>query len=200
MWLWPVNMPLRPGLLWLALNLAMIIQCSSLNKFRFSILHASQVQDYVMFSHVQASLREVCSYGSVRGDVMSTAQRSIGSQPGAPARAGGHLRRERRLRATGHSVTEWPRGYILQGRSWGQTQCRPSVAHGFCSGHDRRGGYCYFLVKVKVILRLTVGQSVCLGVKFTLELVTRYYSVWKLLCSLWGALSDERVGLSPVSI
>jgi hypothetical protein len=30
-------------------------------------------------------------------------------------------------------------------------------------------------VKVKVMLQLMVGQSVCLGVKFTLELVTRYY-------------------------
>jgi hypothetical protein len=30
-------------------------------------------------------------------------------------------------------------------------------------------------VKVKVKLRLTIGQSVCLGVEFTLELVTRYY-------------------------
>jgi hypothetical protein len=35
------------------------------------------------------------------------------------------------------------------------------------------------------MLRLTVSQSVCLGVKFTLELVTRYYF-----------LSDERSGLS----
>jgi hypothetical protein len=37
-------------------------------------------------------------------------------------------------------------------------------------------------VTVKVILRLTVSQSVCLGVKFTLELETRYYFLSKSCC------------------
>jgi hypothetical protein len=37
-------------------------------------------------------------------------------------------------------------------------------------------------VKVKVMLRLTVSQSVCFGVKFTLELVTRYYFLSESCC------------------
>jgi hypothetical protein len=32
------------------------------------------------------------------------------------------------------------------------------------------------------MLRLTVSQSVCLGVKFTLELVTRYYFLSESCC------------------
>jgi hypothetical protein len=53
--------------------------------------------------------------------------------------------------------------------------------------------------KVKVMLRL-VSQSVCLSVKFTLELVTRYYFLSESCCVVSvGALSDERLGLSPVS-
>jgi hypothetical protein len=35
---------------------------------------------------------------------------------------------------------------------------------------------------VKVILRLMVSQSVCLGVKFALELVTRYYILSESCC------------------
>jgi hypothetical protein len=60
-------------------------------------------------------------------------------------------------------------------------------------------------VKVKVTLRLTVSQPVCLGVEPTLGLVTRYcfesercLNVTVLF--LWGALSDERSGLSFVSM
>jgi hypothetical protein len=51
--------------------------------------------------------------------------------------------------------------------------------------------------KVKVMLRLTVSQSVCLDVKFTLELVSRYYFLSESCCVV--SLSDERSGLSPVS-
>jgi hypothetical protein len=47
-------------------------------------------------------------------------------------------------------------------------------------------------------LRLTVSQSVCLGVEPHLGLMTRY--VWQLLSCPWeGALSDESTGLSFVS-
>jgi hypothetical protein len=50
------------------------------------------------------------------------------------------------------------------------------------------------------MLRLKVSQSVCLRVKFTLELVTRYYFLSECCCVVsWSALSDERLGLSPVS-
>jgi hypothetical protein len=55
--------------------------------------------------------------------------------------------------------------------------------------------------KVKVTLRLSVIQSVCLGVEPALELVTRYYFLSEGFClkvavlSLWGALSDERMVL-----
>jgi hypothetical protein len=56
-------------------------------------------------------------------------------------------------------------------------------------------------VKVEVTLRLTVGQSLWLGVEPTLGLVTGYYFLSEGCClklevlSLWGALSDERTGL-----
>jgi hypothetical protein len=56
-------------------------------------------------------------------------------------------------------------------------------------------------VKVKVALRLTISQSLCLGVEHTLGLVTRYYFLSKGFClkvavlALWGAHSDERTGL-----
>jgi hypothetical protein len=58
-------------------------------------------------------------------------------------------------------------------------------------------------VKVKVTLRLTVSQSVCLGVEPNLGLLTRdfsfsFFSITVL--SLWGALSDERSGLYFVSL
>jgi hypothetical protein len=60
------------------------------------------------------------------------------------------------------------------------------------------------IVKVKVTLRLTVSQSVCLGVKpksGTFD--NRYFFFFffsNLLSSFWGALSDERSGLSCVSL
>jgi hypothetical protein len=60
-------------------------------------------------------------------------------------------------------------------------------------------------VKVKVILQLTVGQSLCQGIEPILALVTRYYFLSEGFFSLkfavlpfWGALSDERSGLSFV--
>jgi hypothetical protein len=54
---------------------------------------------------------------------------------------------------------------------------------------------------VKVTLRLTVGQSVFLGIEPTLGLETRYYFLSEGFCLkvavlfLWGALSGERTGL-----
>jgi hypothetical protein len=55
-------------------------------------------------------------------------------------------------------------------------------------------------VKVKVTMRLTVSQSVSLGVEPHLGLMTRYLLLldnYGLVCV--GALSDERTGLSFVS-
>jgi hypothetical protein len=57
----------------------------------------------------------------------------------------------------------------------------------------------------RVTLRLTVSQSVSLGVEPSLGLLTReiyiYFFCWKLQsCLIWGALSDERSGLSFVSL
>jgi hypothetical protein len=58
--------------------------------------------------------------------------------------------------------------------------------------------------KVKVTLQLTVSQSLCQSIDPILGLVTRYYFRSEgcfLKCavlSLWGALSDERLGLSFV--
>jgi hypothetical protein len=55
--------------------------------------------------------------------------------------------------------------------------------------------------EAEVTLRLTVGQSACLGVKPTLGFVTKYYFLSESCCQkvvvlfLWGALSDERTGL-----
>jgi hypothetical protein len=56
-------------------------------------------------------------------------------------------------------------------------------------------------VKVKVTLRLTVSQSVCLGVEPRLGLMTRYLGLFWMkvaVLSVWGALSDERSGQSFV--
>jgi hypothetical protein len=50
---------------------------------------------------------------------------------------------------------------------------------------------------------MTVGQSVCLGVEPALGLVTRFFPFFPpkvVVLSLWGALSDERSGLSFVSL
>jgi hypothetical protein len=53
--------------------------------------------------------------------------------------------------------------------------------------------------RVRVTLRLTVSQSVCLGVEPRLGLMTRYLFTLKVtVLSIWGALSDERSGLSFV--
>jgi hypothetical protein len=52
--------------------------------------------------------------------------------------------------------------------------------------------------KVKVTLRLTVSQSVILGVEPHMGLMTRYLLVLD-SCG-WGALSDERTGLSFVYV
>jgi hypothetical protein len=50
------------------------------------------------------------------------------------------------------------------------------------------------------MMKLSVSQSVCLGVELTLGPVTRYYFLSECLCLkfavlyLWDALSDERTG------
>jgi hypothetical protein len=63
----------------------------------------------------------------------------------------------------------------------------------------------WLMVKVKVTLRLTVSQSVSLGVEPHLGLMTRYYfrSEYRIRLTVtffipWDALSDERTGLSFV--
>jgi hypothetical protein len=56
-------------------------------------------------------------------------------------------------------------------------------------------------VKVKVTLRLTVSRSVCLGVEPKSGTFDQIFFFSKLLsCPFWGALSDERSGLSCVSL
>jgi hypothetical protein len=52
--------------------------------------------------------------------------------------------------------------------------------------------------KVKVKLRLTVSQSVCLGVKFNLELVTRYYFLYEGCCVV--SVTRGRVCLLSVTV
>jgi hypothetical protein len=55
------------------------------------------------------------------------------------------------------------------------------------------------LSQAKVTLQLTVGESVSLDVEPHLELVTGYLLLFDNYCLvLWGALSDERTGLSFV--
>jgi hypothetical protein len=54
--------------------------------------------------------------------------------------------------------------------------------------------------RVRVTLRLTVSQSVCLGVELSGAHDQILITVWQLLSCPWkGALSDERTGLSFVS-
>jgi hypothetical protein len=59
---------------------------------------------------------------------------------------------------------------------------------------------------VEVTLQLTVSQSAFQGIESTLGLVTRYYFLSErcflkvAVLSSWGALSDERSGLSLVLI
>jgi hypothetical protein len=61
---------------------------------------------------------------------------------------------------------------------------------------------CTVQVKVKVTLQLTVSQSLCQGIEPILGLVTRFYFLSEgcflkfAVLSFWGALSDERSGLS----
>jgi hypothetical protein len=56
-------------------------------------------------------------------------------------------------------------------------------------------------VEVEVTLRLSVSQSVCLGVEPILGLAIRYYFLSERCCLkvvvlfIWGALSDEKMGL-----
>jgi hypothetical protein len=62
----------------------------------------------------------------------------------------------------------------------------------------------YVEVEVKITSQLMVSQSLCQGFEPTLGLATRYYFLSEgcrlkvAILSLWGALSDERSGLSFV--
>jgi hypothetical protein len=64
--------------------------------------------------------------------------------------------------------------------------------------------HCVMNVIVKVTLQLMVSQSACQGIKLILGLMTRYYFLSEgcflkfAILSSWGALSDERLGLSFV--
>jgi hypothetical protein len=93
------------------------------------------------------------------------------------------------------------------GRGWSSPKSKPK------SRYDQRSVSQYDLVssprgsrgvEVEVTLQLTVIQSLCQGNEPILGLVTRYYflsegcSLKFALLSLWGALSDERSGLSFV--
>jgi hypothetical protein len=65
----------------------------------------------------------------------------------------------------------------------------------------RYSGYPSFSDSRAVTVRLTVGQSVSLGVEPNLGPLTRDIFFLKLQsCLIWGALSDERSGLSFVNI
>jgi hypothetical protein len=62
----------------------------------------------------------------------------------------------------------------------------------------------FWHIEVEVTLQLTASQSVCQGIEPTLGLVTWYYFLSEgcvlkaAFWSVWGALSDERSGLSFV--
>jgi hypothetical protein len=60
----------------------------------------------------------------------------------------------------------------------------------------------FFRVRVRVTLQLTVSQSICLGVEPNLGLLTRdFFFFFKVTdLSFGGSLSDERSGLSFVSL
>jgi hypothetical protein len=55
-------------------------------------------------------------------------------------------------------------------------------------------------IQVKVTLRLTVSQSVSLGVEPHLRVMTRYLFLTVTKLFFWGPLSDERTGLSFVYV
>jgi predicted permease len=71
-------------------------------------------------------------------------------------------------------------------------------------GAQNQGKLIKVEVEVEVTLQLTVSQSVCQGIEPTLGFVTRFYFLSEgcflqvAVLSLWGALSDERSGLSFV--
>jgi hypothetical protein len=59
------------------------------------------------------------------------------------------------------------------------------------------------IVWVWVTLRLTVCQSVCIGIEPRPGVMTRYLLLFDNFCFVfgeWGALSDERVGLSFIRV
>jgi hypothetical protein len=77
------------------------------------------------------------------------------------------------------------------------------IASLWVSVFNKINHYCYPFLVVKssqVTLQLTVRQSVCLGVEPNLGLLTRDIFFKLQSCLIWGALSDERPGLSFVSL
>jgi hypothetical protein len=98
-----------------------------------------------------------------------------------------------------------PTGFFLPNSPLGPFQyiaynCREYLLRANSSG--RVENFSWVRVRVRVTLQLTLSQSVCLGVEPNLELLTRdFLFVWKLQsCLIWGALSDERSGLSFASL
>jgi hypothetical protein len=95
----------------------------------------------------------------------------------------------------------------LYTRTHNRTEQRPTADLSQCSEYQLASAVATFKLtayQVQVTLRLTVSQSVCLGVEPWLGLMTYFFfcsfHTWKLLSYPFGApLSDERLGLLFVS-
>jgi hypothetical protein len=87
---------------------------------------------------------------------------------------------------------------ILKHRDNGSFACE--YHHGsvflFLSSTFKRRTFEMIVAQVKVTLRLTVSQSACLGVKPKSGTFDQRFFFKVTVLSFWGALSDERSGLS----